>query len=220
MANPLIPYAEYPDDSFNRFLVENLIDTALACPNLKALAQKAARVGDPLHGKTGPIEVEYDPEECRSGKTFGFTDHTYRYIVLGIADTFVALNILMFEVANASQTTEYRALQKLAKDRRITADNYVKGVEQIEETSKHLHHKIALVGIATLGWEPEVDVYKKDVEEPFEHYWHRHLRFSPHAQFLRKQYAQITQTQEVFPGQKEQRDSAIWLKRNRLRKIS
>lgn len=183
----LIPCPRNTPDT--RAQLQELITTALQCPLLTDLAQKACTVGDPLKGKKGPIQVVYDPDICQQFNSMGFTDHTYRNIVLSTLHKVKALDILIFEVANASQTTEYRAMQSGIKD--LTRDSYAKETERIEYTSRQLHHKVAAYGIEHLRWPAEVDIFKDSVSLEFEDAWNTELRLDEHAEWARMQYDSI-----------------------------
>lgn len=111
--------------------------------------------------------------------------------MLGTLEKINALNILIFEIANASQTKEFREMQIGIKNGTVSCDDYVKELERIEYTSGILHHKIVKMGIEKLKWSKELDTYKDYIDGSFEKAWSERIRFSQHAEWCRKQYVSI-----------------------------
>ncbi len=209
LPSPLIPHEAYPEGSFQKNQILTLINSILACPAARKLAEKASATEDPQTGKKGSWRIIYDPQTCAQLGSEGFSNHTMRAIVLPTLDTLKSLDVLIFEIAFASQTREYRNLQKRVRDRHIYSDDYARELERIGYTSGILHHKIVQIAMKTLRWPTNLDSFKNFVEGNFEREWHQGARFAPHAQLYRKQYADITKTAEVFPGYGERFESTI-----------
>lgn len=209
---PLIPHPAYPKRTKIKKELQALINKALKCQRVKELAETGCTLGDPLHGKKGPLQVVYDPHTIfqMHGTTLsGFCDHTNRFVVLGTLDKVKGLNVLIFEIVNLTQTAEFRQAQQQIKDGTLNPDGYVKKNERIEFTTCFLHHKIAQFGIANLKWPKELDTFEDCKDGNFERAWHERIRFSKHAQLFRKQYADLTNTPETTPGFAEWLESTM-----------
>lgn len=203
---PIIPFSEDLDNPHpsaqlqKKHLadIQNIIDSILKCPFAKKLLDRTCQERDPLTSKLGPITVIYSPDACLiTARTIehGFIDHDTRRIFLGTLDPIRSLDILIFNIATASQIVRYRTIQKQAEDKIIDANVYAKEVERIAHQSGQLHHKIVTWGIKNLKWPVSIDKFKDIAKTDFEKRW-KEIELTNHAEFYRKQFALITENKQ------------------------
>jgi Leucine-rich repeat (LRR) protein len=93
-------------------------------------------------------------------------------------------SMLLFELTNAASMDKMAQIKLSAFSGKIDRETYAKEIERIEHQGALLHKKIVAEGIATLQWDPKMDIYQL-VDEDFEVYWQK-IKDTAHPEEYRK----------------------------------
>lgn len=187
----------------NRFL-----KTALSCPEIALLFEKAATTPHVSTNKMGAWKVKFVPNLEFEGMCC-YMDREI-HICHSLPDGY-ALSILVFELINAIFSQYHHQIDVRAQKGKIDRETFVLEKEKIEHAGVLIHHKIMKNVIKNFKLDYEFNQNANYLKWDFDRYWHSSLRFTPHADFFRKAFANLTGSKITVPGFKEFVTSSIFL---------
>jgi hypothetical protein len=164
--------------------IQSHIDKVEKIPEAKNLIQSIFKEG----------EVRVIVKNTSLSNQFGaFWDPDLRIICIGISPESTEGSIIgsiLFELQNAASNRKFQQIEKMALDRKINRQSYVRSMEYMEYLNSHLAAKIAQKGVhmGILPHDARLPTY-----DTFEEHFREQIR-SGHSAFFGKNFDQLMQT--------------------------
>lgn len=155
------------------------------CKQTRQLYDKVNRTASPITGQKTAWKIELSDSIPFDGSC----DYANRVIrIKNNLPEKQALATVVFELANAANSSKFYEIHKKAVKGWIGCEEYAKCCEAIEFEGVLLHKQIMGSTLAKMRWGDEVNIYRDS--DQFNDYWEQ-VHAGPHTQFWRDSWKRV-----------------------------